>query len=53
MHHPISKYLSVFFQINWLKTVFYNLYLFPVKQALKMPILVDNYVIIKKLHRGG
>lgn len=37
---------------NWLNTIRVNLHYFPVKQAIKLPILVSRRVVLKQL-RGG
>ena len=45
--------LNAFFHVNWFKTFFYNLYLLPFKQAVVLPIVFDNFLVVKQLYRGG
>lgn len=38
---------------NWFKTISVNLHYFPIKQAIKLPILVSRRVVIRQLGGGG
>ena len=53
MLQPLNRIFRAIIRVNWIKTVYYNYRLFSAKVAIKMPLLVDNSVIIRRLHRGG
>lgn len=48
-----SSLVKRFIQVNWVKTIWYNLKLFPLSQGLHLPLIICNHVVIRELHGGG
>lgn len=50
----LSKYIIKYILgTNWLKTIRVNFHYFPIKQAVKLPILVARRVVLQQLRGGG
>lgn len=44
--------LHILLRTNWLKTIRFNFYYFPIKKAVKFPVLVSYHTVLRSL-RGG
>lgn len=44
--------ISVLLHTNWLRTIRFNFYYFPFRQAIKFPVLVAYHVVFQSLMGG-
>lgn len=45
----IAKVINIVFDVNWLKTLIFNLHYFPIKQSYKFPVFVYRRTVLREL----